>query len=65
MIKTFQRTGGKTAGSTDKYFYSPQKEIKFRSMKGCIQFIEILGEPEVDGNETIALKLYKERGYKF
>ena len=65
MIKTFQRTGGKSCGSTDKYFYSPQKEIKFRSMKGCKQFIEILGEPEVDGNETIALKLYKERGYKF
>eukprot|EP00581_Thalassiosira_minuscula_P014343 CAMPEP_0183729786 /NCGR_PEP_ID=MMETSP0737-20130205/31195_1 /TAXON_ID=385413 /ORGANISM="Thalassiosira miniscula, Strain CCMP1093" /LENGTH=641 /DNA_ID=CAMNT_0025962075 /DNA_START=81 /DNA_END=2006 /DNA_ORIENTATION=+ len=63
--KTFQRTSGKTAGHRDMYFYSPQREIKFRSMKGCLSFVKILSEAGVDGNESIALKLYKERGHRF
>ena len=65
LVKLFKRTSGATAGSTDKYFYSPDNEIKFRSMKGCKQFIDILDEPDVDGDEAAALKEYKERGYKF
>ena len=64
-MKMFQRASGSTAGGTDKYFYSPQKEIKFRSMKGCKTFVGILSEPGVDGNELEAKKLYKERGNKF
>ena len=63
VVKLFQRMAGKTAGSTDKYFYSPEK-VKFRSMKGCKLFIDILSEPDVDGSERIALNVYKERGYK-
>ena len=63
--KKFQRTGGKTAGSSDKYWYSPDQDIKFRSMKGCKQFVAILKELGVDGNENSALKLYKERGFRF
>jgi len=65
LVKLFKRQSGATAGSTDKYFYSPDNEIKFRSMKGCRQFIDILDEPNVDSNEAAALKEYKERGYKF
>ena len=64
MSKTFQRASGKTAGTTDTYFYSPQTQIKFRAMKSCKAFIEILGKPGVDGNEKNALKLYKERGHR-
>ena len=64
VVKLFQRMAGKTAGSTDKYFYSPKK-VKFRSMKGCKLFIDILSEPDVDGSESIALNVYKDRGYKF
>ena len=65
IVKKFQRTNGKTARTTDKYFYSPDNKIKFRSMKGCKQFIDILAEPGIDGIESDALKVYKERGYKF
>ena len=65
LVKLFKRQSGATAGSTDKYFYSPDNEIKFRSMKGCNVFIGILDEPDVDGDEAMALKEYKERGYKF
>ncbi|KAL9189894.1 hypothetical protein ACHAXT_009569 [Thalassiosira profunda] len=65
VVKMFQRASGSTAGGTDKYFYSPQTETKFRSMKGCKTFVGILSEPGVDGNELEAKKLYKERGNKF
>jgi len=64
-VKLFKRQSGATAGSTDKYFYSPDNEIKFRSMKGCNVFIGILDEPDIDADESAALKEYKERGYKF
>ncbi len=60
--KTYERKSGKTAGSTDTYFYSPQVGIKFRSIKRCKEFIEIV--KEVNGNESQALKLFKERGHK-
>jgi len=65
MSKTFQRTNGKTAGHKDTYFYSPQNEIKFRGMKGCKNFLQILTELGGDGNESNALKVYKERGNRF
>ena len=65
VTKTYQRMSGNTSGTKDKYFFSPQKEIKFRSMKSCKAFIQILNEPGVDGNEGDALKLFKERGHKF
>ena len=65
ISKTFKRMTGKTAGTKDIYFYSPQKQIKFRAMKSCKTFIDIMGELEVDGDEAAALKLYKERGHRF
>ena len=65
VSKTYKRMAGKTAGTKDIYFYSPQKQIKFRAMKSCKTFIDIMGELEVDGDEAAALKLYKERGHRF
>ncbi|KAL7547842.1 hypothetical protein ACHAWF_011122 [Thalassiosira exigua] len=63
--KTFRRNAGKTAGTTDVYFFSPGREIKFRSVKGCKAFLGLLVEEGVDGDENKARKLYKERGHKF
>ncbi|KAL3782385.1 hypothetical protein ACHAW5_007022 [Stephanodiscus triporus] len=48
----------------DTYFFSPQDKIKFRSMKSCKRFIEILKEPTIAGNEQAALKEFKTRGHK-
>jgi len=62
LVKVFKRMSGATAGSTDKYFYSPNNDIKFRSIKACNTFIDILGEPGVNGDEAAALKLFKSRG---
>lgn len=62
--KTFERASGNTAGTKDTYFYSPQQQIKFRAMKGVDTFIRILAEPDVDGDESKAMELYKKRGYK-
>jgi len=62
LVKVFKRMSGATAGSTDKYFYSPNNEIKFRSIKACNTFIGILTEPGVNGDEAAALKLFKSRG---
>ena len=61
--KTFERASGNTAGTKDAYFYSPHQQIKFRAMKGVDLFIGILSEPGV-GGESVAMKLYKQRGYK-
>lgn len=65
VVKTFKRSSGRTAGGTDKYFFSPQAELKFRSMKAAKAFVGILSEPGVDGKESEAAKLFKERGHKF
>ena len=62
--KRFERTSGNTAGTKDTYFYSPHQQIKFRAMKGVDTFIRILSEPDVDGDESKAMVLYKQRGYK-
>ncbi|KAL7548920.1 hypothetical protein ACHAWF_012190 [Thalassiosira exigua] len=62
--KTYQRMSGKTIGTRDTYYYSPKEGFKFRSMTSCKAFLRILNEPGVDGNESHALKLFKERGHK-
>ncbi len=62
--QVFERVSGNTAGTTDAYFYSPQQQIKFRAMKGVNTFIGILAEPNVDGDESKAMELYKKRGFK-
>ena len=62
--KTYKRASGTTAGTTDKYFYTPQENIRFRTMKSCRTFLQLLGEPGINGSENDAFKLYKERGHK-
>lgn len=63
-MKTFQRMSGKTSGTTDSYWYTPQLKLKFRSKKGCTQFIEILNEPGIDGDESMAFNTFKKRGFR-
>ena len=63
VAKTFQRTSGATAGTKDTYFYSPQRELKFRSMKACNAFVQILNEPGID-DEQMAFNVFKSRGHK-
>ena len=65
MTRTYRRTSGKTAGTTDTYFFSPATAIKFRSLKNCRLFIAVLAEEGVGGDEATALRVYKERGHKF
>ena len=62
--QTFERATGASAKTKDSYFYSPHNQIKFRAMKGVRLFIGILSEPGVAGDESVALKIYKERGHK-
>jgi hypothetical protein len=63
-MKTFRRMAGKTAGTTDSYWFSPQLMHRFRSMKGCNLFIGILNEPGIDGNESVAINEFKKRGFR-
>jgi len=65
IAKTFQRNTGKTVGTRDTYFYSPQCNIKFRSMTNVKNFLRVLSEPGINGREDAALKVCKERGNKF
>jgi hypothetical protein len=61
--KTFARANSDKKAS-DTYFYSVQNKIKFRSMKACKAFIQILEEPAIGGSESVAFKEFKLRGYK-
>ena len=63
-MKTFRRMAGKSAGNTDSYWYSPQLMHRFRSMKGCKLFIEILNEPGIAGDESVAFNEFKKRGFR-
>lgn len=65
ISKTYQRKSGYTAGLMDTYYYSPNNQVKFRTLKGCRQFIQILEEPDIDGDEFRARRIYKGRGHKF
>jgi len=55
--KQFERTGGRTAGSIDSYWYSPIKKKKFRSMKEVRRFQMALEKYE--GDEEKAWKVFK------
>jgi hypothetical protein len=76
-MKTFQRANSKRGEkSTDKYFYSPSKKIKFRSLKACREFTVILKELRAHnrwkyglwdppgGSESAALEEFKARGHR-
>lgn len=64
--RTFQRGGatpGKKAG-TYKNLYSPETKQCFRSQKGAKIFIQILAEPEINGDEKLAYQAFISRGHK-
>jgi len=63
--KCFERSSGNSKGHIDRYFYSPQNQIKFRSMKNVQTFVHILKEPCINGDETAALIVFKTRGHRF
>jgi hypothetical protein len=50
--KTFERQSGKTAGTTDSYWYSPIAKIRLRSMKEVTTFLNLL--PQCNGDEHLA-----------
>jgi hypothetical protein len=55
--KIFERMSGKTAGSTDSYWYSPVTKIKMRSIIEVKRFLAALAR--CGGDETLAWKLVK------
>ena len=65
IVKTYRRSGGETIGKTDRFWFSPGRNIRFRAKKHAKKFIEILNEPEIDGSEDAAAEAYKKRGLNF
>jgi len=55
--KTMKRMGGKSAGTFDSYWISPQKKYRLRSMKEVRSFLAAL--KTYDGDEQLAKKNYK------
>ena len=55
--KIFERNTGASKGHTDKYWYSPKTQKKFRSMVEVQRFLTFLGQ--CDGNEDVAWKTFK------
>ena len=65
VIKTYRRSGGETIGKTDRFWFSPGRNIRFRAKKHAKQFIDILNEPRINGDEDAAAEAYKKRGLHF
>lgn len=65
IMKTYRRSGGETVGKTDKFWFSPGRNIRFRARKHAMSFIGVLLEPGVDGDEDKAAAIYKTRGLHF
>ena len=65
IAKCYRRNGGETVGKTDRFWFSPGRNIRFRAKRHAMRFIDVLKEPEVDGDEDKAAELYKSRGLHF
>ena len=65
LVKTYRRSGGETIGKTDRFWFSPGRNIRFRAKKHARAFVAILIEPEIDGDEDKAAEIYKTRGLHF
>jgi hypothetical protein len=65
LIKTYRRSGGETIGKTDRFWFSPGRNIRFRAKKHARAFVEILNEPDIQGDEDKAAEIYKTRGLHF
>ena len=53
------RKGGMSKGTEDKYWYSPEKKYKFRSLAGVARFLDVLDDFGGDENEERAWKAYR------
>lgn len=65
VIKTYRRSGGETIGKTDRFWFSPGRNIRFRARKHAMAFVEILNEEHVGGDEDKAAEIYRVRGLHF
>lgn len=65
VVKTYRRSGGETIGKTDRFWFSPGLNIRFRAKKHAKQFVDILQEKSINGDEDIAAAEYKKRGLHF
>ncbi|KAL7445897.1 hypothetical protein ACHAXH_008671 [Discostella pseudostelligera] len=65
VIKTYRRSGGETIGKTDRFWFSPGRNIRFRAKKHAMAFVEILNEEDVGGDEDKAAEIYRTRGLHF
>mmetsp|Transcript_22104 Transcript_22104/g.48075 ORF Transcript_22104/g.48075 Transcript_22104/m.48075 type:complete len:1157 (+) Transcript_22104:574-4044(+) len=65
IIKTYRRSGGETIGKTDRFWFSPGRNIRFRAKKHAKAFCEILKEASVGGDEDEAAEIYRARGLHF
>jgi len=64
-VKTYRRAGGETIGKTDRFWFSPGLNIRFRAKKHARAFVDILKEPNVNGDEELAANVYRARGHHF
>jgi hypothetical protein len=65
IAKTYRRASGEWVGKPDRFWFSPGRNIRLRTKKHAMTFIDILKEPSVDGDEDKAAEVYKARGHKF
>jgi hypothetical protein len=57
--KKFERASGKYAGQTDRYWFTPQRKYKLRSMKEVYRFFEALEQTQNKNDEIEAWKIFK------
>ena len=57
--KTYHRKTGKTAGRAYHMYYSPKKNKKFPSMVQAKEYIKILSQPDIDGDEDAAWGVFQ------
>jgi len=57
--KTYHRKTGKTAGRAYHMYYSPKKNKKFPSMVQAKEYIKILSQPDIDGDEDVAWEVFQ------
>jgi len=65
MVKTYRRSGGETIGKTDRFWFSSERNIRFRARKHAVAFVEILNEEHVGGDEDKAAEIYRIWGLHF
>jgi hypothetical protein len=59
MKRSFARRSGASKGSIDRYWYTPQKHFKLRSLKEVERFVRFCAEN--NNNEDLAFKSLKQR----